>query len=47
MSEKLGIQLIQIFENEWILKTDIIKSKISSLLNKNKKYMEENVRYEK
>jgi len=37
IAEKLGIQLIQIFENEWSLSKDIVKSKISSLLNVNKK----------
>lgn len=30
--EKLGIQLIHIFEDEWILKQDICKSRIASLL---------------
>ncbi|MGZ8924627.1 MAG: DUF7487 domain-containing protein [Nitrososphaeraceae archaeon] len=31
-----GIRLIHIFENEWILKNDIVKSRIASLLKKNK-----------
>jgi very-short-patch-repair endonuclease len=30
--EKHGIQLIHIFENEWVLKTDIVKSRIKHLL---------------
>jgi hypothetical protein len=37
MAISKNINLIQIFENEWILKQDIVKSKISSILNKNKK----------
>jgi len=32
-----GIHLIQIWQNEWILKQDIIKSKLLYLLNKNNK----------
>jgi hypothetical protein len=34
--ESKNIQLIQIFEDEWIYKSDIIKSKLKHLLNKNK-----------
>lgn len=33
--EKLGIQLIHIFEDEWILKRDIVKSRIKQILNAN------------
>lgn len=33
--EKLGIQLIHIFEDEWIYKTNIIKNKLRSLLEMN------------
>ena len=32
LCEKQGIQLIHIFENEWIYKQDIVKSKIKNLL---------------
>ena len=30
--EKRGIQLIHVFENEWILKTDIVKNRIKNIL---------------
>lgn len=33
-ANKFGIHLIQIFEDEWLYKSDIIKSKILNLLNK-------------
>lgn len=33
--EQLGIQLIHIFENEWILKQDIVKSRLRNLLKQN------------
>ncbi|MGI0075843.1 MAG: DUF7487 domain-containing protein [Nitrosopumilaceae archaeon] len=32
--QEKGIHLIQIFENEWITKQDIVKSRLSNLLNK-------------
>jgi very-short-patch-repair endonuclease len=32
--EKLGIQLIHIYEDEWLYKTDIVKSRILNILNK-------------
>lgn len=34
MCEDLGIQLITVFEDEWVFKKDILKSKFKSLLNK-------------
>jgi len=34
LSEKLGIKLIQIYEDEWIYKQEIVKSYILNLLNK-------------
>lgn len=37
LANNAGIQLIQIFENEWELKQEIVKSKITSLLGKSKK----------
>ncbi len=33
--EKLGIQLIHIFEDEWIFKQDIVKSRLKQILNIN------------
>lgn len=33
-SEKNGIHLIQIFEDEWLYKTDIVKRRLTHLLNK-------------
>jgi len=40
LCEKKGIQLIQIFEDEWLFKQDIVKSRLLNLLklNKNKIY---------
>ena len=37
LCEKQGIQLIHIFEDEWILKNDICKSRINNLLGNSKK----------
>lgn len=34
---KLGIQLLHIFEDEWVYKQNIVKSKLKSLLNKTNK----------
>lgn len=36
--EKKGIQLIHIFENEWIFKKNIVKSILLNILGKNEKY---------
>ena len=35
--EKQGIQLIHVFEDEWVYKQDIVKSRISGLLGKNER----------
>lgn len=37
MCEENGIQLIHIFENEWLFKTDIVKSRIRNLIGLNDK----------
>lgn len=37
MCNDLGIRLITIFQNEWIYKTDIVKDKLSHILNKSTK----------
>jgi hypothetical protein len=44
-----NIRLIHIFEDEWYNKKEIVKSKLTHILNKNKqeKYMRENVLFKK
>lgn len=38
LCEKQNIQLIHIFEDEWLFKEEIVKSRISNFLNKNRTY---------
>lgn len=41
-----GIHLIHIWEHDWILKTELIKSRLNSIFNKNKKIYARNCRIE-